>query len=172
MSQFGSAILTFIGWWVIKKHVWTLKKTCLDPKKTCLDPKQTCLDPKKTCLDPKKHVWTLKKHVWTLKKHHKLLKGSNIYNWILKMFKLCKNVIISIYVLCLSVCLFVSNKRQNGSIHQAQNLLGNCRDPERVYRCSNIQHWVANIFGFFESKNMNRSLNLDINKITFRRYNF
>ena len=39
-----------------------------------------------------------------------------------------------IYLACLSICLFVSNKRQNGGTDRAQILCGPHMTPGKVYR--------------------------------------
>jgi len=48
---------------------------------------------------------------------------------------------------CLSVCLFVSNKRQNGWTDRAQILSGTLHNPAgKIYECSELQKVVSKSF--------------------------
>ena len=57
---------------------------------------------------------------------------SNINPWKVNLYLIFTRINIfnlSIYLACLSVCLFVSNKRQNGWTDRAQFFCGTSRDP-------------------------------------------
>ena len=60
----------------------------------------------------------------------------------------------SVYKFRLSVCLFVSNKRQNGWTDRAQILCGISQAPGKVYKWSKLKKIVFKVF-YFCKKNLN-----------------
>ena len=57
-------------------------------------------------------------------------------------------ILSSLYKFGLSVCLFVSNKRQNGRTDRAQIFVGPHVTPGKVYKLSKFQKFVLKSFYF------------------------